>query len=98
MASVHTFMQDYSRHLAQLEELRELLEKRLVTARAELGRAATAVSAGQRVAAVEAALDRMDRGVYGTCRRCGALIPFARLLQAPQEQCCGGCERTGTAA
>lgn len=46
MASVHTFMQDYSRHLAQLEELRELPEKRLVTARAELGRAATAISAG----------------------------------------------------
>ncbi|MFD1938197.1 MULTISPECIES: hypothetical protein [Nonomuraea] len=98
MASVHTFMQDYSRHLAQLDELREVLEERLVAARAELGRAATAGPAARRVAAVEAALDRMDRGAYGTCRRCGALIPFARLLRDPQQQWCSGCERTGKAA
>ncbi|MFI7101585.1 TraR/DksA family transcriptional regulator [Streptomyces sp. NPDC050161] len=47
---------------------------------------------------VEAALERMDRGDYGGCRRCGLPIPFARLEIVPQARYCGGCHRAGEAA
>ncbi|MBN6054994.1 hypothetical protein JYK22_23860, partial [Nonomuraea sp. RK-328] len=74
--SVHTLLQRYDQHLAQLEELRALLHDRL----------GAALSRGdhRRAAAVEAALERMDRGVYGMCRRCGALIAFEQLRRAPE--------------
>lgn len=85
MASLQTLMQDYTQHLARLEELRELLEERLATARTTEGpRART-------VAALEAAIERMDRGLYGTCRRCSAFIPFEALLRSPQEPYCATC-------
>jgi DnaK suppressor protein len=104
MASLQTFMQDYDHHLARLEELRELLEERLTAARDVLAGIAVPSQAGparEQVAAIEAALERMDRGLYGTCRRCSAFIPYEVLLRAPQEQLCAGCgsagrtERTG---
>ncbi|NUW38646.1 hypothetical protein [Nonomuraea rhodomycinica] len=81
--SVHTLLQRYDQHLAQLEELRALLHDRLGAARA--------LGDDERAAAVEAALERMDRGVYGVCRRCGALIAFERLLRAPERHACDGC-------
>ncbi|WP_155338938.1 hypothetical protein [Acrocarpospora corrugata] len=88
-------MQDNERHLAQLEELRALLQEQHAAAVAELG-AVTSESGDQlRLAAhaaeIEAAIERMDRGLYGTCRRCGAFIPLAVLFRAPQEQRCPGC-------
>ncbi|WP_336213907.1 hypothetical protein [Nonomuraea sp. LPB2021202275-12-8] len=106
MASLQTFMQDYDQHLARLEGLRELLEERLRAARDVLG-AASGPAAGParaQVAVIEAAIERMDRGLYGTCRRCSAFIPFDVLLRTPQEQLCAGCrgtargETAGTAA
>jgi DnaK suppressor protein len=102
MASLQTFMQDYDHHLARLEELRELLEERLTAARdvlAGIALPSAAEPAREQVAAIEAALERMDRGLYGTCRRCSAFIPYEVLLRAPQEQLCAGCggaERAGS--
>ncbi|MEV0203416.1 hypothetical protein [Nonomuraea sp. NPDC050691] len=66
--SVHTLLQRYDQHLAQLEKLRALLHDRLG--------AALSLGDHRRAATVEAALERMDRGLYGVCRRCGALIAF----------------------
>ncbi len=94
MASLQTFMQDYDHHLARLEGLRELLEERLTAARDVLAGIALPSLAGparEQIAAIEAALERMDRGLYGTCRRCSAFIPYEVLLRAPQEQLCAGC-------
>jgi len=43
------------------------------------------------VAAIEAALERMERGLYGTCIRCEALLPLDRLRLAPHLQECAVC-------
>lgn len=86
MASLQALMQDYDQHVARLEELRDRLEEQLTTARADMERAA-----------VEAALARMDRGLYGTCLRCGAFIPYELLRAAPHELLCADCGG-GTAA
>ncbi|MCB5911106.1 TraR/DksA family transcriptional regulator [Streptomyces pinistramenti] len=52
-----------------------------------------AASARMVLVDVEAALERMDRGGYGRCHRCGLPIPFARLEIVPQARYCGGCHR-----
>ncbi len=41
--------------------------------------------------ALDAALDRLDRGEYGTCRRCGEPIPAARLELVPEADLCVAC-------
>lgn len=41
--------------------------------------------------ALDAALDRLDRGVYGTCLRCGTPIPPARLELVPEADLCVAC-------
>ncbi|MEU7886575.1 TraR/DksA C4-type zinc finger protein [Microbispora bryophytorum] len=43
------------------------------------------------VAAIEAALERMDRGLYGTCTRCEVFLPLDRLRLAPHVQQCASC-------
>ncbi|MDQ6418949.1 TraR/DksA C4-type zinc finger protein [Paenibacillus sp. LHD-117] len=37
---------------------------------------------------IEAALDAMDKGNYGTCVACGTIIPFERLEAAPDSLYC----------
>ncbi|MEV7970284.1 hypothetical protein AB0O34_30495 [Sphaerisporangium sp. NPDC088356] len=125
--SVHSLMEDYQRHVTRLEELRLLLEERLVVARAELRRlveqeaghsgavawrsessgnplsgSGNAVGASLRqvrlhVIEIESAIERMDRGLYGTCKQCGAFIPLKELLRAPHEQKCAACGDAGHA-
>ncbi|MBE3011792.1 hypothetical protein IL992_21695 [Microbispora sp. NEAU-D428] len=97
-------MEECRRYTAQLSELRMLLEERLHAARAELARlcdlhdacdvapsAARVRQACLDVAAIEAALERMDRGLYGTCVRCEAFLPLDRLRLAPHVQQCASC-------
>ncbi|GAA0980008.1 hypothetical protein GCM10009555_045790 [Acrocarpospora macrocephala] len=96
MASLHTFIQDYEWHLARLEELRALLEERRAAARTELERAARPGAHDRlaaQLAAIESAIERIDRGLYGACRRCGTFIPLTVLFQAPHEQRCPDCAR-----
>ncbi len=40
-----------------------------------------------------AALDAMDRGVYGLCRSCDDPIPLARLERRPESPLCLACQR-----
>ena len=47
----------------------------------------------QRLAAVEAALGRLDEGTYGTCVRCGEPIASERLGALPWASHCIGCQR-----
>ncbi len=43
--------------------------------------------------AVNAALQRMDRGDFGTCERCGKAIAAARLQALPEARLCLVCQR-----
>lgn len=47
--------------------------------------------AGQ-LARIEAALERMDAGLYGLCTQCEARIPIGRLEADPAVASCGECE------
>ena len=44
------------------------------------------------IAAVQAALQRIDNGVYGECIDCGTHIPEARLNAAPEAARCIHCQ------
>jgi DnaK suppressor protein len=44
-----------------------------------------------RLAELDAALDRLDAGTYGSCERCGRPIPPARLDARPEARTCVGC-------
>ena len=44
-----------------------------------------------RYAALIQARDRMEKGTYGTCLRCGKPIPVGRLLVMPESQNCAAC-------
>ncbi|MBW9053677.1 TraR/DksA family transcriptional regulator [Rhizobium mesosinicum] len=41
--------------------------------------------------AIDAALERIAKGTYGTCARCGAKISEARLAVLPQTPLCEDC-------
>ena len=45
-----------------------------------------------RLAAIDAALRRIDTGSYGECRECGEAISIARLDARPEARLCIGCE------
>ena len=43
------------------------------------------------IAEIDAALARMDMGIYGICERCGEPIPAERLAVLPYTRCCATC-------
>ncbi|RMI13361.1 TraR/DksA family transcriptional regulator [Cellulomonas triticagri] len=45
----------------------------------------------ERVAEVDAALDRLERGTYGTCTRCHRPVPVERLRALPSAATCVTC-------
>ena len=47
--------------------------------------------AEEHLAAVDAALDRVHAGTYGTCVRCGSAIPEGRLEARPTATTCVEC-------
>lgn len=53
--------------------------------------AALVTQARAQLAEVEAALERLDAGTYGTCERCGQPIARARLEARPAARTCVGC-------
>lgn len=46
---------------------------------------------GDRLEQIEAALDRIENGVYGECEECGGRIPKARLEVLPDTPYCVKC-------
>ncbi|CAA9397868.1 MAG: hypothetical protein AVDCRST_MAG47-3230 [uncultured Nocardioidaceae bacterium] len=50
-----------------------------------------AKQAEQRLAEIEAALDRLVAGTYGVCERCGRRIPDERLQARPTARTCVSC-------
>lgn len=49
-------------------------------------------NAREMLAQVEGSLKRLDSGEYGTCKRCGATIPIARLEAVPFADLCIECK------
>lgn len=45
---------------------------------------------------IDAALDRIAKGTYGICERCGEPIPLARLEVLPYARLCMKCLRSGS--
>ena len=45
----------------------------------------------EHLAEVDAALDRLANGTYGTCERCGEPVPEGRLEARPTARWCVGC-------
>jgi RNA polymerase-binding protein DksA len=43
---------------------------------------------------IDAALERIENGTYGTCTNCGGRIPAERLEARPYATLCIGCQRT----
>ena len=41
---------------------------------------------------IEAALRRIDQGIYGKCFECDCVIPYARLKAYPAATCCTACQ------
>lgn len=56
-----------------------------------LATTATARSLAASIADIDTALDRIDEGTYGTCKRCGVSIPEARLQALPATSRCVDC-------
>jgi RNA polymerase-binding transcription factor DksA len=76
-----------------LTMLRNLLEYRLSDARASAHAAQEEARRWQdETRGVEAALQRLDDGVYGDCAECGRPIGLQRLLVMPEALACGACE------
>ena len=47
----------------------------------------------RRLAAIDAALDRVAQGHFGNCVKCGDAIPIPRLRALPSTTCCIACAR-----
>jgi RNA polymerase-binding protein DksA len=47
---------------------------------------------------VEAALDRIANGTFGTCQQCGREIEMERLRAIPYTQSCAACAKTSSGA
>ena len=54
---------------------------------------AQGLASGQELEAIEAALNRIDNGVYGTCLNCGEDISPERLAAIPHATECRNCMR-----
>jgi RNA polymerase-binding protein DksA len=50
-------------------------------------------NSGNVLAEIDAALERIDAGTYGTCANCGAEIPTERLEALPHANLCIECKR-----
>lgn len=50
-----------------------------------------AILVDHEIAAVRAALERLDQGTYGACSQCGTTIAVARLAALPEAALCLAC-------
>jgi len=91
---------------AEAEQLAEEMEPGDTQFDEESGEGATlnvererdlALSAQARATAdeIDVALAKVDRGIYGTCERCGQPIPRARLKAMPSAALCVACKSGG---
>jgi RNA polymerase-binding protein DksA len=81
----------------EVEEIAATSDNHLAeTASATLGREidyTLGENSGQVLAAIDAALKRIDEGTYGTCVNCGNQIRYERLEATPWAALCIDCKR-----
>jgi RNA polymerase-binding protein DksA len=81
----------------EVEEIAATSDNHLAeTATATLGREidyTLGENSGQVLAAIDAALKRIEEGTYGTCVSCGEQIRFERLEATPWAALCIDCKR-----
>jgi RNA polymerase-binding protein DksA len=81
----------------EVEEIAATSDNHLAeTATATLGREidyTLGENSGQVLAAIDAALKRIDEGTYGTCVSCGEQIRYERLEATPWAALCIDCKR-----
>ena len=46
---------------------------------------------------IHAALERIERGIFGRCEECGDKIEVTRIEKVPYVRLCGGCEADAAA-
>ena len=73
----------HSNHMA--ESGSDTYEEELRLARME--------SAGDELGEIDAALERLQHGTYGSCEECGTPISFARLRAIPYARLCLTCKQ-----
>ena len=85
----------------QINVLRQLL----FAQRDALRRSSTAVlgeaifdSEIVRLASLDLALERIERGTFGFCAECGESMSFEQLHATPEDTCCLCCQHEGRAA
>lgn len=78
------FAMDADRDIERTDRVQEEAIELALTALDEQGR--------HEMAAIQAALARIDAGTYGLCTVCGALISEARLMAMPTAQRCVACQ------
>ncbi|NIO10080.1 MAG: hypothetical protein GTO40_19585, partial [Deltaproteobacteria bacterium] len=49
----------------------------------------------RQVEEIDAALERIEAGIYGKCESCGRSISIARLRLLPATRCCMECAKKG---
>ncbi|MFE5394400.1 TraR/DksA family transcriptional regulator [Streptomyces sp. NPDC056568] len=86
------FREEQLRQIATVPARAEQAHRRRSAAQTEV-RVEPAASARMVLADVEAALDRMARGRYGSCHLCRRPIDRARLLIVPQARFCARCQQ-----
>jgi len=84
-------------HLTALRDLLVYRQKELL-AEVHAAGGEAADSGRAELALVEAALQRLDDGVYGDCLQCGRPIPLARLLVQPAVERCAACQASRDSA
>lgn len=85
------FRQEQLRRIAAAPRAEELLRRRSA-AQAEV-HVKLAASARMVLADVEAALQRIAEGRYGTCHLCRRPVERERLMIVPQARYCGRCQQ-----
>jgi RNA polymerase-binding transcription factor DksA len=86
------FREEQLRRIATVPARAEEAHRRRSAAQTEV-RVEPAASARMVLADVEAALDRMARGRYGSCHLCRRPIDRARLVIVPQARYCARCQQ-----
>ena len=83
----------------RLDQIDELASEAAVTAdedRCQVIRALI-MAAEWALGDINWAIQRLDRGTYGTCERCTAPVPFERLNVLPMARLCMPCQRRSEA-
>lgn len=93
-AALHVSLNDSSEACApvELDQTRQGRLSRMDAMQQQAMAQANLSNSRLRLAAIEAALRRIDDGSYGECRECGEPISVARLDARPEARLCIGCE------